>query len=130
MQLKIFLPTHVLLHETVEKVIAEAETGELGLLPHHIDCVTALVPGILTFERNDGQLAYVAVDHGILVKCGDEVWVSSPRAVRGTDLETLHQTVRNEFERHDDRERRARSAIAKLEAGFLRGTYELGGPDG
>ena len=45
MKLKVWLPISVLLDETVTKIKAEAENGHFCLLPHHIDFVTALVPG-------------------------------------------------------------------------------------
>jgi len=50
MNLKILLPTEILLDEEVTKVSAEAENGSFTLLPNHIDFVTAIVPGILFFE--------------------------------------------------------------------------------
>ena len=62
---------------------------------------------------------------GILVKCGAEVLVSTRAAVRGTDLGLLRATVRDEMEQLDDREVRARAALAKLEASFIRSMLEL-----
>ncbi|MEB3338860.1 MAG: F0F1 ATP synthase subunit epsilon [Leptolyngbyaceae bacterium] len=121
MKLKILLPTQVLLEETVNQVKAEAENGSFGLLPNHIDFVAALVPGLLSFETTAGQEIFVAVDEGILVKCGAEVLVSTRQAVQGRDLESLQQTVEAEFRRLSDREQMSRLALAKLETSFLRG---------
>ena len=127
MNLKILLPTEILLDETVEKVSAEAENGSFVLLPNHIDFVAPLVPGILSFTSGGGGETFVAVDEGTLVKCGDEVLVSVRQGVRGTDLDSLEDTVEGEFRQLGDRERQARSAVAKLEAGFIRGFVETGG---
>jgi len=126
MHLKILLPTKVLLDEPVTKIVAEAENGSFCLLPRHVDFLSALVPGILTFTTDDELEHYVAIGEGILVKAGDSVRISTRHAVRGTDLDQLRETVSNEFERIDDRERAARSAIAKLEADFARRFLELG----
>jgi F-type H+-transporting ATPase subunit epsilon len=41
-------------------------------------------------------------------------------AIIGPDLGSLEQTVEKEFTVLDDRERTARSAVARLEAGFIR----------
>jgi F-type H+-transporting ATPase subunit epsilon len=49
MQLKILIPTKILVDCQVTKVIAEAENGHFCLLPHHVDFVAALVPGITFF---------------------------------------------------------------------------------
>ncbi|MGJ3252274.1 MAG: F0F1 ATP synthase subunit epsilon [Elainellaceae cyanobacterium] len=127
MKLKILLPTEVLLEEDVSNITAEAENGAFGIYPNHIDFVTALAPGILSFEADDVEETFVAVDEGILVKCGSEVLVSTRQAVRGASLETLEQTVSEEFRKLDERQRQTRSALAKLESGFVRRFIEMGG---
>ena len=125
MRLKLLLPTEVLVEARVSKVIAEAENGLFCLLPRHVDFVAALVPGILYYTTEEGQEQLLAVDEGSLVKCGDEVLVSVLNAVRGTDIEQLQATVTESFRNLDEDERRARSALARLEAGTLRRILEL-----
>ena len=125
MQLKLLLPTHVLVDTAVTKVIAEAQNGLFCLLPRHIDFVAALVPGILYYTTEEGQEQLVAVDEGTLVKCGDEVLVSVIDAVPGTDIEQLQSTVTDSFRNLDEEERRARTVLARLEAGTLQRILEL-----
>lgn len=126
MNLCVLTPTEVLLDREVGQVTAEAENGSFSLLPRHIDFVAALVPGLLSFREVDGRaLRHVAVDEGILVKCGDDVLVSVRRAVVGTDLESLERTVADEFRQLDEHERGARSALARLEAGAIRRFAQL-----
>lgn len=125
MRLRILLPTHVLLDADVAKVIAEAENGFFCLLPRHIDFVAALVPGILLFVPADGAERVLGIDEGILVKCGADVYVSVRNAVVGDDLGTLRETVEREFVQLDERERAARSALARLEAGVVRRFIEM-----
>lgn len=126
MKLKILLPGGVLLDEEVKKVIAEAVNGSFCLLPHHIDIVSALVPGILSFVTTGGHEVFLAVDEGVLVKAGQEVLVSSTRAVPGAELGKLKETVERVFRHLDDSEKVARSTMAKLEADLVRGFLELG----
>jgi F-type H+-transporting ATPase subunit epsilon len=126
MRLKVLLPTEVLVDEEVVKVIAEAENGSFCLLPRHIDFVAALVPGLLSFvPAENGAEEFLAVDDGILVKCGPEVTVSTRQAVRGPELGTLKATVENTFKVRTDQEKRARSALANLEANFIRRFLKL-----
>jgi F-type H+-transporting ATPase subunit epsilon len=126
MQLKLLLPTEVLVDEDVNKIVAEAENGHFCLLPRHVDFVASLVPGILSFvSAGDGVERLVALDHGILVKCGASVMVSTLNAVRGTDLRSLQATLDERFRDLDEHERRARTALARLEAGTLRRFVEL-----
>jgi len=125
MRLKVLLPTKVLIDEQVGKVIAEAYNGSFGMLPRHIDFVAALAPGILLYETEADGERYLGIDEGILVKCGDEVMVSTRSAVPGDDLRTLQRTVQEQYVELDERETMARSALARLEAGVVRRFIEL-----
>ena len=128
MNLKVLLPTEILVDEEARKVVAEAANGSFCLQPLHIDFAAVLVPGLLMFEDADGEEVFLAIDEGALVKCGDEVLVSSRRAVRGPSFEELQETVEKEFRALDERERNARSASARLEAGLVRRFIELQHP--
>lgn len=119
MKLKVVLPSGVLLEQDVIKVVAEAENGSFCLLPRHIDFVSPLIPGILAFTPQDGEETFLAVDEGVLVKCGPEVLVSTWNAVRGP-LGELRQAVREQFRELGEREQKARSALGRLEASLVR----------
>lgn len=125
MRLKVLLPSEVLLDAAVTKVIAEAENGAFCLLPRHIDFVAALVPGLLSFETETGQEEFLAIDEGILVKCGAQVLVSTRQAVRGPDLGTLRQAIDDQFRAVDEQEKKARAAAARLEVDLVRRFLEL-----
>jgi len=124
-KLKVLLPTQVLVDEEVAKVTAEAPNGSFCLLPRHVDFVASLVPGLLSFEPRGGGEEFLATDEGTLVKCGDEVLVSTRRAVRGADLGALRETVDEKFRVLDEHERAARRAAAKLEADLVRRFMEI-----
>jgi F-type H+-transporting ATPase subunit epsilon len=120
MTLRVLLPFQVFAENTgVLRIVAETRDGSFGLLPHRLDCVAALAPGILTYETDAEGEVYVAVDDGALVKTGMDVVVSVRRALSGTDLRQLRASIEKEFMALDERERTARSVMAKLEAGFL-----------
>jgi F-type H+-transporting ATPase subunit epsilon len=59
------------------------------------------------------------------VKREAEVLVSAWRGARGEDLASLRTVVEREFLTLDDRERAARSALARLETGVVRRFVEL-----
>ena len=127
MKLKILLPSRILVDQEVHKVIAEGANGSFCLLPRHIDFVSALVPGILSFEQSSGEETFVAIDEGILVKVGQEVLVSTRNAVRGGRLGELKRMVQERFETRDENEKAARSALARIEAGFVNRFLEIQG---
>jgi F-type H+-transporting ATPase subunit epsilon len=121
MNLKILLPFRIFAEKTgVLRIVAETPAGAFGLLPHRLDCVTALAPGILTYESEEEGEVYVAVDEGVLVKTGPNVLVSVRRAIAGMQLGELRDAVDAEFLTLDESEQSARTAMVKLETGFVR----------
>ncbi len=121
MNLKILLPFQIFVEKTgVSRIVAETREGAFGLLPHRLDCVAALTPGILVYETDAAGEVFIAVDEGVLVKAGADVLVSVRRAIAGTNLGQLRAAVEQEFLTLDEQEQSVRSVVAKLEAGFLR----------
>ena len=100
--------------------MAETREGSFGLLPRRLDCVAALVPGILLYETESEGEVLVAVDEGVLIKTGPDVLVSVRRAIGGKHLDQLRDAVEQEFLTVDEHEQSVRSAMARLEIGVLR----------
>ncbi len=121
MNLKVLEPFQIFVEKSgVRRIIAGTCDGFVGFLPHRRDCVTALSPGILVYETQEDGESFIAVDEGVLVKTGQDVLISVRRAITGTDLSQLRDAVQKEFLTLDIQERSARSAMDKLETGFLR----------
>ncbi len=120
MHLKVLLPFQIFADKTdVLRIVAQTRQGSFGLLPQRLDCVAALVPGILIYETEaQGELC-AAVDEGVLVKAGADVLISVRRAHGGTDLDQLRESVEREFLVQGEQEQNLREVIAKLESGFL-----------
>ncbi len=132
MTLKILLPSEVFATlEGVTRIVAETHQGSFGLLPRRLDCVAALVPGILTYSTEAGKTGsgdevnkvnevYVAVDEGVLVKAGSDVFVSVRGAFQDTDLSKLHEAVKQQFLSRSAEDESVRQALAKMESGLVR----------
>ncbi|MFO7545895.1 MAG: hypothetical protein R6W77_10410 [Trueperaceae bacterium] len=144
MRLLLTAPSAVLVDAQVAKIVAESEAGSFCILPHHADVATILVPGLLTYvpadPRKDGDAiaaagamdpddqdgeVVVAIDHGVLVRCADEVRVTCQRAVIAGDLAGAVATVQQRFRQQSEREKRARTMLLRLEADILRRLGEL-----
>ena len=120
MDLKILLPFRIFAEiKNVSSIVAETSEGFFGLLPQRLDCVSALVPGIFTYETETKSIHYLAVDEGVLVKTGTQVLVSVRNAIGGADLGKLRESLENEFMKLDDNEKNVRSVMAKMESGFI-----------
>ena len=121
MNLEILLPFQIFVQKTgVSRIVAETPEGSFGLLPHRLDCVAALAPGILTYETAADGEVFVAVDEGVIVKAGPDVRVSVRRALAGTDLGRLRGAVEQEFLTLDEQEKSVRTVVAKLEGDLVR----------
>jgi len=126
LQLEILLPFAIFLaSETVSRIVVLTPSGAFGLLPHRLDCVTAVSPGILSYSTSAGGEINVAVDRGMLIKTGSQVRVCVRRAMRGSGLGDLRRAVTREFLNLDAREQSTRTALAALEGGLIRRLAEL-----
>lgn len=121
MNLKILLPFQIFAEKSgVSRIVMETFQGSVGILPRRLDCVAALVPGILLYECKAEGETYVAVDEGVLVKIGRDVLVSVRNAIGGDDLGLLRQAIDREFRNLDEEEQGVRQVLAKMESVFIR----------
>jgi len=118
-KLRILLPFAVFAEKArVTRIVAETPHGSFGILPRRLDCVAALVPGILTYQVDGQDEVCLAVDEGVLVKTGPEVLVSVRRALAGADLASLREAVEREFLDAHEHEQSVRAIMAKLGTGL------------
>lgn len=121
MNLKLLLPFQIFAERTgVTRIVVETPEGSVGFLPHRLDCVAALRPGILIYETEMEGEAYVAVDEGVLVKSGADVLVSARNAIAGLDLGQLREKVEQEFLLLNEEEQSMRAVLAKMEGDLMR----------
>lgn len=128
MHVSLRVPTRLLYQGLARKLQAVASGGAFGMLPRHTDWVAALVPSVLVLTGDDGHERFFGIDHGLLVKHGSRVDVAVRRAVQDDSLEALSQAAAASFERVDEEERTARTALSRLESGILRHFGELRKP--
>lgn len=122
--LKISTPTGIALETTTAQVDFEAIDGFFTLLPRHVDMISALKSGILSYKVGDKK-SYVACHKGVLVKKGDEVSVSTKLAVLGSDLKELQQKIAVDFKEMEQERKEVNLAMAKLELGLAKGILSL-----
>ncbi|MEO5909888.1 MAG: F0F1 ATP synthase subunit epsilon [Pelobium sp.] len=118
MELKILLPYKVFAEiKNVDNIVAETSEGSVGFLPQRLDCVAVLVAGVVSYKTD--KINYLAVDEGLLVKTGSQVFISVKNAIGGVDLGKLADTVKDEFIKNDNYEEQVKHMVLKLENGFL-----------
>lgn len=129
MRLKTLMPSGVVVDEEISRIRFEAGNGSYTFLPNHADFVTAVVPGIVSFNpvsgAEKGKEVFMACDQGILVKEGDTVLLSVRRAIIHDDLNVLAKAIGEEFKKVEEERKTVNAAMARLEVGLTRGLLQL-----
>ena len=124
--MRVVLPYKLLLEDkSVMKIVAESPYGSFGILPNRLDFVSAVVPGIVSYQTTENSELFLAVDQGVILKTGDRVWLAVHQAVTGTELKDLHKIVEREFLKKSNEEVDLKLNLAKLEMDFIRRFSEL-----
>lgn len=124
MKIKILLPYKTLLDAECKKITAPGKGGSFQILPRHVDVTWTLEPGILEVFYKDRE-EYFAVDNGVLVKKGNNVYISVFRGIKGKTLEDLDNSVTEVLKKLSEKEKEARMILSKLETDTLRKFLEL-----
>jgi F-type H+-transporting ATPase subunit epsilon len=120
MRVRIYSPTGIVADEKASKLNAEGMHGAFTILPRHIDYGVPLVPGILSCFLENGVEKIFAIDEGILIKRGADVFVSAIKVIKGQSLESLEKDLREKILELSEREKKTRSALAMLEGSILK----------
>ncbi|MFW6312930.1 MAG: F0F1 ATP synthase subunit epsilon [Spirochaetota bacterium] len=124
MTLEILVPSETHGFYDVDLVDVDSERGRMTFLPRHIDCTAELVPGLVRIRTADGEEHYVGTDGGTVVKIGDRVSLSTPRAVVGRALGEIHQELERRRRERARRANDAQQALARLEVQLARSVFE------
>ena len=125
MDLKILLPEKTYWQGKVKKIVGEAINGFFCLLPHHVDFLTIMNPGIFFAQTEKDEDVYIAINEGILIKFNYTVTLSTRGAVKGNNLGDLKKEIEENFAKINEQEKGARNALQKLEADFVRRFLDL-----
>ena len=80
---------------------------------------------ILSYITAENQEKFAACHRGIAVKKGDTVTVTVQKAVLGDTLDELERIIREEFKQDEENRKELNAAMARLEAGLIRGFMNL-----
>lgn len=86
MQLKVVTPEKVIYDGEIDELIIPTVTGEIAVLPHHIDLLTQVVPGEMTIKHK-GKDQHVAVTGGFLQIVDGVLTLLSDYAVRSEEID-------------------------------------------
>jgi F-type H+-transporting ATPase subunit epsilon len=87
MQLHVVSAEEELFSGEVTQVFATGETGEMGIMPGHLQLLTSLKPGQVRYVPKGGEQDVVFVSGGILEVQPDVVTVLADTAMRAADID-------------------------------------------
>ena len=127
MNLIVYSPTATVIQSKINKISFEALDGYRTLLPKHVDFVSALATGVISYETEDGAIKYAACHQGGVVKKGKDVNISAQGIVKADTLEELRQMIELDFKQNEEHRKELNTAMARLEIGLMRGFQQLKG---
>lgn len=123
MRLKFILPYKTILDKEVKKITAPGSNGDFQILPKHIDGTWTLRAGILNITVDEDH--YYAINQGVIVKQGNVVYLSTMQAIAGESLKELSNTVQDTIKVLNDKERKAREVLIRLEMETIKKFTEI-----
>lgn len=105
---------------------AEDESGSFGILPGHVDLLTALPASVVRWRGSDGGLHFCAIRAGLMtVRGGHRIEIACREGVAGDDLHGLEDEVAQFRAGQTDADRRARVEQMRLHANAVRQIMRL-----
>lgn len=100
MRLLLVTPERQLIDTEVDEVYAPGVLGQFGVLPEHVNFLTALGTGELRYRTKGGVDHYVAVSGGILEVLDDVVTVLADSAEAAAEIDVERARVAEERIKH------------------------------
>ena len=86
LKLKVITPKKIAFEEEVLSITAPSETGEITILPKHMNLFTLLKEGVVKIKKQSGE-DYLAIGGGYLQTNGEEVNVLVSRAYGQAEID-------------------------------------------
>jgi len=86
MQLEIVTPEKIIYQGEVDEVIVNTADGEIGILPHHVNLFTKVLPGEMTIKIG-GKEQFLAITGGFLEVSNNKISLLADYAVRAEEIE-------------------------------------------
>lgn len=85
LHLKIVTPEKEIFNESVDMVTAETTEGEIGILPHHINLMTQIIPGELKIKKGN-EIKHMATGSGLLQMHDNTLIIATDLAEKAEDI--------------------------------------------
>lgn len=86
MQLEIVTPEKIIYKGDIDQLTITTESGEITILPHHVNLFTKLVPGEATIKIAQ-RIQYLAITGGFLEVSNNKVTLLADYAIHSEDID-------------------------------------------
>lgn len=124
LKLEIVTPEGRAFSDEVELVTLPGVAGQLGILPHHVDLMTRIVPGEMLVRRG-GHDEYIAVGAGLVEITGAQVSIATDMAVAGANIDEAKAEEARQRAIARLREKLSSEEVANVNASLARSLAQL-----
>jgi F-type H+-transporting ATPase subunit epsilon len=123
-KLEIVTPQATVYSEAVDMVTLPGVEGQMGILPHHVQLMTRLVPGEMIVRKN-GQVRFLAVGEGLVEVTGDRVSIVTDMAVASENIDEAKVEEARQRAAARLREKISSAEVASVNAALARSLAQL-----
>ncbi len=124
LKLEIVTPEGTAFSDDVELVTMPGIEGQFGVLPHHVDLMTRIVPGEMHVRRG-GQDEFIAIGGGLVEVTGARVSIATDMAVSAESIDEAKVQEARQRAAARLREKLSSEEVASVNAALARSLAQL-----
>jgi len=124
LRLEIVTPEGMVYSEDVDMVTLEGVEGQMGILPHHTQLMTQIVPGEMIVVKGARE-QYLAVGEGLVSVTGDRVAVVTDMAVAAENIDEAKAEEARQRAAARLQEKISDEEVASVNASLIRSLAQL-----
>lgn len=124
LKLEIVTPEGTMFSDDVELVTLPGVEGQLGILPHHVELMTRIVPGEMLVRRG-GHDDYIAIGAGLVEITGTHVSIATDMAVAAASIDEAKAEEARQRAAARLREKLSAEEVASVNAALARSLVQL-----
>ena len=124
LKLEIVTPEGTAFSDDVELVTLPAVEGQLGILPHHVELMTRIVPGEM-LVRKGGHDDFIAIGSGLVEITGTHVSIATDMAVAAAGIDEAKVEEARQRAAARLREKLSAEEVASVNASLARSLAQL-----
>lgn len=124
LRLEIVTPEGTAFSEDVDLVTMPGIEGQFGVLAHHVDLITRIVPGEMHVQRR-GQDEFIAIGAGLVEVTGARVSIATEMAVSAASIDEAKAEEARQRAAARLREKLSSEEVASVNASLARSLAQL-----